>query len=113
MMKQEFPELVPPNAYTGLFQTVTSIYTGLGAGVFRILKADPRRVYVDFQSLDGVATVILVYPAPIPNGFAGVAQNNLPLVYKYHDCPSVVQGEFYGAVDLGLRVFITESIFVG
>lgn len=106
------PTIVPPTAYSQLFQTRNTIYTGLGAGIFRVLKADPRRVYVDFQSLDGVATAMVIYPGALPDNFAGVAQNNLPLAYKFHDCPSIVQGEFYGAVDIGLRVFISECLYV-
>lgn len=111
-MIDSVPPLIPPMVYAGAFQTRNTIYTGTGAGIFLVMKADPRRIFVEFQSLDGIATALTIYPGPIPNGFLGVAQNNLPLQYKFHDCPSIVQGEFYGAVDLGLRVFISECLYV-
>jgi len=107
------PALIPPSAYGSLFQTQLSYVTFGGTSPLLLLHADPRRVYVAFFAGGGFGSTVWCRPGPIPNGFPVPVAGNLPLDYKFHDCPSVVMGEWYGWGTLGATVEMIECLFVG
>lgn len=112
-MTDSTPSVVPPSAYLSLFKTQVSIFQNGAPGVFKILSADPRRVYVKVQTNPTANVSGYVLPGPIPNTFTTSTQSNLPQEFKFHDCPSIVQGEFYCGFQVLSQVYIIECLYVG
>jgi hypothetical protein len=101
------------NAVAALFQTVNTVIVPAGSGLVLILKADPRRVYVQFTGFGGFATNPLAYPAPKPTAIIAQQNTSLAQSYKLRDCPAMTVGEWYGFADGTTGWIITEQIFVG
>lgn len=72
-----------------------------------LLQPNPRRWYVRFEVGQGFGGQ---YVLPMPTDFdltlGGLV--NLPLEYKYRDCPSIVTGGFVGAGQMGTSIIIIE-----
>lgn len=95
------------------YKTVNTLFlSSTGTGEL-MLRAEPRRVYVQFITVTAAPFTQGFVPGPfiqlpsIPN------TNPIPPIYKLKDHPSMVVGEWYywgGAAD---RILITEVLYVG
>ena len=89
------------------------ILTPVGNGTLTVLKRDPRRLYVEFRPW-GAAQYPVIYPGQIPEGAVGGTLTSERQVYKYHDSPGIVTGDFLMIADgaVGSVLVITDT-YVG
>jgi hypothetical protein len=94
------------------YDTVATVVTlAFSPNWTRILEANPRRWSVTFIA-DGVATNIIVAPAPVQNTItAGFDNQSYPQTYLFRDMPSAVAGEWYGFAPVGGDLLIWECVY--
>lgn len=83
--------------YGTLCQTVVTIIPQTTAAGQLILKADPRRLYLEWWGQGMNNSMGAIVPGPYPAAMSGAANMTAPQVWKFKDCPSVVTGEWYSA----------------
>lgn len=95
------------------YTTQLTIVTNPGSGFIRVLKANPRRWFVRFESPTGGSSMDYVCPGPVPpfNGQPNSIPS--PQEWKFLDCPSLVTGEWYAVGLAGFNLLITEVLYMG
>lgn len=95
------------------FITVNTPRPAVGGGFVLLLKANPRRYYVEFFATGGLGATPGIYPGPLPDTTAAGGKGATSGPYKFKDCPSITTGEFYFFDDGVTNLFITECIYTG
>ena len=93
------------------YETHRTLFGFISTGVFEVLGPNPNRWYVRFETSTGGAGVHGVIPDGFGADVAATNVANLPLEYKFRDCPSIVAGGFKGRGNIGTTILITECIF--
>lgn len=76
------------------YQAVATRVVSDGSGKQLLLMRDPKRVYVLFRAVGGIAYP-MPYPGQIPSGLIGSETHDGDLEFKQRDCPALVTGEWY------------------
>lgn len=75
-----------------------------------ILKANPRRWYLEIRSAVGNATMGNVLPGPFAGSFVMAGAVASPLIYKWKDSPALIGREWYGlGTDVSGWIIIEET----
>lgn len=91
---------------------LTRVPQAAAAGTL-ILRADPRRMYVEWWGEGMQASMGALCPGPFPVGMTSPGSMTGPLIWKFKDAPAIVTGEFY-AVGVPLNGWVViEQLYVG
>ena len=92
------------------FITRTRQVTPVGGAISLLLEADPQRWWVTFSTSGAPGEVPQIFPGPFAGDFPPTTRATYDGPYKFHDCPSVVTGEWYVFGDGATVYTITESL---
>lgn len=96
-----------------LYSTVVSRFTFTPSAWQLILKANPKRVYVQFINPNAGAANIGIGPGGIQSlptvlySLGGITE------FKFKDAPAMVTGEWYGNSSLANTIYMIEQLYNG
>lgn len=94
------------------YQTRVTAFVSAGPGTWElVLRADPRRVYVEFHHQ--AAGVLTVGPAGIQDTPPQIWSDVPVTVWKFRDCPAMVTGDWYALCMLADTIYAIEQLRVG
>lgn len=101
------------NIAASKYQSATTIVTPSGEAQRLVLPKDPRRFYVEFRGFDS-SSYPKPYPQKIPDGATAGETEDSPRIYKFHDCPGLVTGEWYILTTDALQILeIITDTYIG
>lgn len=99
--------------YDTLCQTRVTLLSGAVTSGQRVLRADPRRMYLEVWGESMGPQMSPVMPGPaVTLGFM-VPTITAPQKWVYKDCPSIVTGELYAPYASGTGFLFIEVLYVG
>lgn len=97
----------------GKYQTVVTVSPPGSGGTVRVLPLNPRRYFLTFMAVSPATALAIVYPGPIVASLNNHTFATVKTEWKFSDCPSIVQGEFYRFDDGSTTIVLIESLYTG
>lgn len=97
----------------GKYVTKNTIIGPAGGGISLALTANPRRYFIAFFGIGGFGGAVPIFPGPVPPDLSTTTPTLGPQQYKFSDCPSLLQGEWYYYDDNIARFVVCECIYTG
>lgn len=105
--------IVPMERIVSRYETIVSQAVTTTPNITRIVKANPQRLWIKFIPQSGTVLQSPILPGPVSSDYVLGSVPNTNETYMFRDCPSVVTGEWFVAMQVGSRLTIIECCFLG